>query len=246
MTGNSAPGAACPPPAGPVGQGDYVVAEGDCMDSIAASHGFFWRTLWDLPENAELKQVRGNPHILLPGDRVTIPAPRPKQETGSVGGRHRFKRRGEIGMLRFQLMDPAAAVSGGTGAAASAPAAPSPRANVPYVLEIDGVLTDGTTDGDGRIECRIPPGARRGRLVVRPGTSRQESFTLRLGDMDPVDQIAGVRKRLENLGYRCGRSDEMTPELRAALREFQERNGLEVSGEIEQAFRDKLVELHGC
>jgi len=42
------------------------------MGSIAFAHGHFWKTLWELPANADLKRARKHPHILLPGDRVTI------------------------------------------------------------------------------------------------------------------------------------------------------------------------------
>ena len=49
------------------------------MESIAFEQGFFWKALWDLAENAELKQRR-EPNVLLPGDRVTIPAIQLRQE----------------------------------------------------------------------------------------------------------------------------------------------------------------------
>src|SRR5580698_7288211 len=50
--------AADPSVPSPVGQGNYVVQPGDCMDSIAFGTGFLWTTLWDLPDNADLKSQR--------------------------------------------------------------------------------------------------------------------------------------------------------------------------------------------
>jgi hypothetical protein len=42
----------------PAGDGNYRVQQGDCMQSIAATRGFLWETLWNLPENKQLKETR--------------------------------------------------------------------------------------------------------------------------------------------------------------------------------------------
>ena len=64
--------------------------------------------------------------------------------------------------------------------------------------------------------------------------------------MDPADGIAGVCKRLYNLGYQCPTDvDEMTPEIAAALQAFQRHFGLEVTGEIDEETCSRLQELHG-
>jgi N-acetylmuramoyl-L-alanine amidase len=119
-----------------------------------------------------------------------------------------------------------------------------PRKNIPYILDIDGVLTRGNADNDGRIELSIPPNARSGKLILDAGTVNEQTIPLNLGHLDPVDVDSGVAQRLNNLGFPCGDgTDEAT--MSAALKAFQEKNGLRVSGSIDDATRNKLKDLHG-
>ncbi|MEJ7712149.1 MAG: peptidoglycan-binding domain-containing protein [Pyrinomonadaceae bacterium] len=127
-----------------------------------------------------------------------------------------------------------------------------PRVGVPYIIEIDGKTISGQTDADGRIEQSIPPNARQGRLILDPGTLNEVELPLNLGHLNPLTDASGVadasgaKHRLANLGFDCGdRSDETTPELTAALRAFQEKHGLQVTGEVDQATRDEIYQLHG-
>jgi hypothetical protein len=122
-----------------------------------------------------------------------------------------------------------------------------PIANADYVLEVDGVwVAKGKTDGEGRLETALPPRARIGRLVVYPGLPEERIMALDLGTMDPVEETSGIRKRLRNLGYLCeleGPGDG--PDVQQAVRRFQEKNGLTVTGSADGATRSKLKDLHG-
>ncbi len=228
---------------GPVGQGDYVVKQGDCISSIAKDTGHFWETIWNHADNAELKEVRKDPNVLLPGDRVTIPEVTPKEESGETEQRHRFVRRGEPAVFRLQLLRAPRRIR----RAEDEPREPKPRANVPYNIFFDGELVaSDVTDAEGRLACPIPGNTREGKLVLEPGTEREKTYPIRLGHVPPITELRGVKARLANLGLPCGdETDELTNRLRAALRAFQERHGLTVNGEPDQATRDKLVEVHG-
>ncbi len=251
--------------AGPVGQGEYLVQAGDCVLSIADRAGHAWETIWNDPANADLKAARGEPTLLAPGDRVTIPPLRAKEETGATEQRHSFRRKGQKVLLRVRVVqrpEPSAPASASAPAAAApadpnecsmeepapqADAADEPRADVPYALVIDGKHYDGRTGDDGTIEVPIAGGAGGGELVLNPGTDDEERISLRLGGLDPVSELSGVQQRLLNLGLYAGAADgEESPALEDALREFQQRQGLQVTGAADQATRDKLVEAHGA
>lgn len=211
-----------------MGSGAYVVRQGDALESIALRAGLFWKTIWDAPENAELRRARHDPHVLLPGDRLHIPELRRREESGATETRHRFVRKGVPSKLHLVLQDEDG----------------EPRADEPYTLVIDGETTyEGRTDGQGVIDHPIPPGARSG--VLRVGDPPEE-YPLRLAHLDPIDSVLGQQARLANLGLYSGRLDgRRGPGLSSALRLFQEREGLDVTGEPDAATRDKLREVHG-
>lgn len=231
---------------GPVGQGDYVVRDGDCISSIAKSHGFFWETLWNNPGNSELKQVRKNPNVLLPGDRVTVPEKTRKDEDCAPEQRHRFRRKGEPSKIRFQLLrSPADFLLDDTQAQRDM--TDQPWGDVPYKVIIDGEEFEGVSDSAGFVECAIPGDAKEGKIIIKPGEPDERTIDLMLGALSPITELAGVVERLENLGFQCGddEPEEVTPQLRSALGLFQEQNDLEVTGQPDEATRDKLVQVHG-
>ena len=121
-----------------------------------------------------------------------------------------------------------------------------PCEDTEYILEIDGVLTEGKTDDEGNIEITIPPNAKRGKLTIN-----DEEFDFDFGTVDPINEQSGIIQRLENLGFYTTDEDDDEPEnkdespLVEALKRFQESLDLEPTGAADQATRDKLVEEHG-
>ncbi|MBX9601319.1 MAG: peptidoglycan-binding protein [Bryobacteraceae bacterium] len=202
---------------------EYEVQQGDCIASIAFEYGFFPDTLWNHAENAELKKLRKDPYVLLPGDLVHIPDkriveyPRPTEKT------HVFKRKGVPEFLTIQLWKDR-----------------EPRRNIAYTITIDGLTRNGTTDGEGILKYPIPPNAREAVVQLADGNV----YTLQLGHLDPVDTIIGVQKRLHALGYFDQAIDgEASGELTEAIREFQQDNGLPETGELDAATRGELQKL---
>jgi N-acetylmuramoyl-L-alanine amidase len=200
------------------------VGEGESTSSLAKKDGFFWKTIWDHPENAELKSLRKDPNVLFADDEIFIPEKQFKDIAKPTDQTHKFKRKGEPCKLKVQLMK-----------------AGKPRKNEKYVLNLDGKLIDGTTDGDGKLEHFIPGDSRTALLMLRNG---QEIIPLRLGDLDPCDNPTGIQQRLNNLGFDCGAEDgEVGDATKEAIKKFQEAYKLDVTGEADGATKNKLKEL---
>jgi LysM domain len=198
----------------------YVVQQGDCLSNIADQNGLKWETIWNDPNNSALRQKRLDPNVLYPGDELFIPDRQTKELPRSTDQRHKFVKPGARAKIKIQLLDDY-----------------KPRASVKYELEIDGVSKSGVTDGNGFVEQPIPPGARRGRLLVGEGTTK-DVYELRLGELDPLDTEEGVRGRLVDLGF--GNDN-----LNDAISAFQRREGLDVTGEANDGTRSRLKERFG-
>lgn len=206
--------------------GEHVVGRGECLGSIAAANGLFWQTVWDRPENSELRRRRENPNVLRAGDVVFVPDRREKTESGATETRHRFRRRGVPSSLHLVLRHRNG----------------DPIAGEAYTLTVDGRIFEGTTDGEGAIRQSVPPGAGSGTLRV---PELGLSVTLRLGDLDPFDTVSGAKQRLSNLGYGCGPGPDLDEATQQALRAFQADRGATQTGQLDDATRTQLRDAHG-
>jgi N-acetylmuramoyl-L-alanine amidase len=195
------------------GQGKYhTVRSGEWISKIAAQNGISdWRTVWNAPENTDLRDARPDPNLIHPGDVVYVPPVRRKHQAGDADARHKFKLKKNLKRLKIKLED-------ATG---------RPRAGIPCVLLIDNQEHHGVreTDGEGIIDALISDNAQGGFLLV--GDDRRERYEIRLGHLDPIDTVRGYQQRLNNLGHYKGSIDGIEgPLTRAAVRAFQERENL--------------------
>lgn len=203
----------------------HTVSRGDSIPSLAHTNGHFWETLWNHPQNAELKKLRKTPNILNPGDEVFIPEIRIKTVDKATDATHKFERRGVPAKLRMKLM-----MLG------------EPRKNEPYTITLDdGKTITGNTDGEGMVEAFITPNCTGGKLVL---TNTGEEIPISLGHLNPIDTISGIRQRLSNLGFPCGEGDEIDEKTKTALTQFQGANNLPQTGEPDSATTSLLQSLH--
>lgn len=202
-----------------------TVQDGDTIPSIAKVVGHFLETIWNHPENAELKAKRKNPNILYPGDQVFVPALRLKDYSCATDARHSFKRRGVPAKLKMQLF-----LLG------------EPRRNEPYTLILGDEIIRGTTDGDGNLEHFIPPDSPGGVLRLNGG---KEEYPVRVGYLNPIDTVSGIKQRLNNLGYHCGdESEDESDKFKEAIIQFQGDQKLKQTGELDAGTKSKLESLH--
>jgi Putative peptidoglycan binding domain len=216
----------------------HTVAQGEYLVAIARTYGFAkYTVIWDHPKNSDLKKRRQNPNVIFPGDQLFIPDKVTKKEPRPTGQLHRFVLE-TVGLkLRIVLED----------------LYEKPIADARCELRIDGQRFPLLTDGKGKIEKDIKPTARTGSLVVQdtqtPANRRE--IPIKIGHLDPVDEVSGQKARLNNLGYFAGpfngnSDDASEARFLSAVEEFQCDHGLSVDGRCGPITQAKLKQVHGC
>jgi murein DD-endopeptidase MepM/ murein hydrolase activator NlpD len=200
---------------------NYTVQQGDCLASLGDKFGIPWKIIWNHANNAALKQKRKNPDVLNPGDVLFIPDKKVKEDSGSTEKKHVFKKKADKVWLRLRLLEEF-----------------KPRAYLKYTLEVNRKEISGRTDGQGKLEQKIPASAKE--VWIR---TDQDVYNLKLGHLNPVEEETGVKQRLTNLGY-LGRNATAN-QLVAAIKAFQEKHNLDPTGVITDALRNLLVKVHG-
>lgn len=206
----------------------HTVRQGESIISLSQQYGVPVDKIWDHPDNRALRQRGRTKSILYPGDAVTIPDHETKEVQAATERRHRFSCRGRTTWLRLRFLDKG-----------------RPRHGEPYELHIGAQKFTGDLNGEGKLEVRLPADAEEGILLLG-SPPRQETIRIRVGHLDPLDEDEGVRKRLQNLGLLAPGGDDSSGErLRSALRRFQKMQGLAATGALDDATRNKLIEVHG-
>ena len=210
----------------------YVIKQGDYLLKLAHLHGFDADQVWNDGHNGELRSLRKDPSMLRAGDVLFVPdEPKPKLELTA--------KENNVFVARVPSVRLSVVVSeDGT-----------PLRDEKYVIEGLGDETEQVTDGEGTIAFEAPVFARE--VTVR-FVDRGTRMKVAIGDLDPPDTPSGARMRLTSLGYYGAKlrgaegyvaHDEVA--LAGAVRAFQRQSGLDPSGELDEATRAALVEVHG-
>jgi hypothetical protein len=206
----------------------HRIRQGECVSVIAARNGMGWRRIWDAAENQALHEAGRHPNVLLPGDALHVP----KLELGIASAptdqHHRFVLHGTTVTVHIKLV-------------ADLEALP----DEPWVIEHPGGTLEGTSDGEGLLEARLPALLEQATLLL---PKRRFRYTLLLGALDPLETPSGARARLRNLGLGgLGELDdgELDGELAEELRDFQRAQALDESAELDDATLDALRDEYG-
>jgi N-acetylmuramoyl-L-alanine amidase len=212
----------------------HVIRQGEYTTKLASDMGFSAQEVWDHPKNAELKSQRKEMDVLFPGDLLFIPeaAPEPLPVKLKASNQYELKVAKVLVEVVFGL--------GGKPLADEA----FEVLGLPFELK-------GKSGGDGSVKIEVPVYARQLEISF---TERSLVFTLRVGDMDPIDERSGVRMRLANLGMipdesrasaLANESSDADLVEEEAIRAFQESRGLEPTGKLDDATKSALVDAHG-
>jgi hypothetical protein len=224
--------------------GYYLVKQGDHLSGIAHAFGYSdYDTIWNDPNNAALKQLRKNPHVLFPGDSIFIPDKESQTYPRPTEKRHDFVLKAKPLQIKIRME----------------------RAYLKAISSTQCDLTVGTdkgdlvSDGDGAVQRAIAKDAEQATATIHepiPGTpatgagssaTRDTVVPVRVGYLDPVEEKSGQLQRLSNLGYFRGSFDSPDPaDVDSAVQEFQCDEGLQVDGVCGPATQAKLKLIHGC
>lgn len=206
----------------------HEVTQGDTTVRLAFAAGHHWSTVWQHGQNASLRQLRKHHNVLLPGDRLFIPAIRPRQVSKPTDATHQFVRKGIPEKFNLQFLD----------------YDNKPLSNAPYILTLDGFASTGNLDGDGWLRVFVRPDVRSGRIEVGPHGSLA-ACDLHFGNLDPLSTLTGIQARLRNLGLYDGPIDGETNDLlKEAVRAFRIAEGLPDSDEINDELSQRLETNH--
>lgn len=236
---------------------DHLITQGEDVLSVTHFRGLLWKSVWEDAKNADLRTAREDPNILMPGDVLHVPDLEEKTESGATEKKHRFKTPTVKVKVDLRLIRPLREEGERMEQEATDPweyrevppgkMKVEPMAGVPFVILADGVeVAKGQTDGDGRIQEKVPTASSAGTLILHQGTDTEQRYDLRWRHMDPLKEVSGVCKRLFNLGLPCPPETTVTPAVAGALRIFQQQNNVPVTGQADEATRAKLKEKHGC
>lgn len=225
--------------------GMYTVKQGDYLVKIAKAHGMAdWRRIYNDPQNEEFRQKRPNPDLIYPGDRVYIPDKAVREVTCETEKLHTFivqKAKVPIEVVLESEDDEAMEIA-------------------KYELKTNSKTFTRTVDDEepgvaerlkaGIVRETVTPEDEECQLKVWLSADAEEPdyiYTLKVGHLDPVEEISGIQARLNNLGFNCGKVDgDKGPKTEKAVKDFQAKYGLKVDGDPGPKTQAKLREVYGA
>ncbi|MCP3940950.1 MAG: peptidoglycan-binding protein [Desulfobacteraceae bacterium] len=208
-----------------------IKKDNECILTIAEKHKFKkWEKIYDHPKNEFLKTThRKDPMCLKKGDEIYIPPKEQKKEACQIYKINKYVVPVLKSYFSIQLRDHRDQILAG----------------VNYKLEIENKEFTGQSTQEGVVEEEISLKDEFGYLTIWPFKDFPEKeirWRVKLGHLDPVNTTTGQQGRLNNLGSQVGFIDnEKGPVTDQAIKKFQQKNNLTVSGEANPDTQEKLT-----
>lgn len=208
---------------------ERIVGQGEHISQIAEEAGYgSIEPILEAEQNSDLFARRPNPHQLVPGDVLLLPTKEPQPVTVPVDQVARIVLRRERVRLRVKVLDYfGEPVAGETGR-----------------LTTDQDDVDVTTDAGGLLDVPIARVTLTAKLQIGGML-----FHLQVGSLQPIDEVNGVRARLNNLGFWSGEQTGFDVgsegDFKLGIELFQEELGDKPDGILTDALRGKVLAEHG-
>jgi N-acetylmuramoyl-L-alanine amidase len=202
----------------------YVVQQGDHLAKLAFAHGTDPDTVWGHPKNKDVVARRAERDTLAPGDVLYLPGEPPPALALSEGTSNSYRATVPKVTIKMRLAGSSRPVAG-------------------KAFEVHGAgnkPVTGTTSGDGAVSFEVPVFVREVELRVPDAGI---ALSVRIGDLDPIEERSGVVQRLRNLGL-VGAGAVSDEQLAQGLRAFQREHGLKTTGDVDDATRSALKSAH--
>ncbi len=115
--------------------------------------------------------------------------------------------------------------------------------NKKYEIRIGQKVISGNTDSEGLIKAKFPINILQAKLLVwlKKGEKASYSTILQLQDFEDDNNTHEIQMKLQNLGFYAGRIDgELGNMTKEAIKNFQKKNNLTVTGEVNPALTSKI------
>lgn len=201
----------------------HIVKPGDCFNSIAKQHGFYnYLTLYGHGDNAAIKGNRKNPNQLVEGDPVSIPEKRQKKMPLDLDRDKKFmvdRKKVKLRIAIKDVEDKALALQEIKVMVGSLTSTAMPNSAGLVELEIDPAPKSGLLQFKPRIfKKAVPPpkpvAGPEPEKPPHPPLIKADEFTdelppddpvefglqLKIGHLEPNEEIRGSLQRLNNLG----------------------------------------------
>ncbi|MFO0548748.1 MAG: peptidoglycan-binding domain-containing protein [Polyangiaceae bacterium] len=213
----------------------YIIRRGDHLQALAFERGATVDEVWNHASNDKLRALRASPDVLSPGDVIYLPISKLSGASLRKQSTNQYQATVPLQRLELELRftgcelapeTPGCTVDPASGARVTKEEVGESASPSQKIVRVT-------------LECPITT-----KTILLDVVNFERKYQLVVGDVDPSTTVAGVAKRLENLGYLTSGGPIEEADVPRAVKAFQRAAGLP-EGELDQATRDALVDASG-